>query len=78
MLDEGINLANCRVGIYANLNSSDRIIVQRLGRLLRHPEPIIVIPYYRNTRDEEIVKKMCENYNSELIKTITNINEIKL
>ena len=78
MLDEGINLINCRVGIYASLNSSDRMIVQKLGRLLRHPNPIIIIPYYKDTRDEEIVKKMCENYNSELITVINNINDLKL
>lgn len=78
MLDEGINLANCRIGVYATLNSSDRMITQKLGRILRHPKPIIIIPYYKYTRDEEIVKKMCENYNPDLIKTITNLSEIQL
>lgn len=78
MLDEGVNLTNCRIGIYASLNSSDRMIIQKLGRLLRHPNPIIIIPYYVGTRDEEIVKKMCLNYNEKLIKTITDINQIEL
>lgn len=78
MLDEGINLKGCRVGIYAALNSSERIIKQRLGRLLRHRDPIIIIPYFRNTRDEEIVQKMCEDYNPELIKTINDIKQIEL
>lgn len=78
MLDEGVNLANCRIGVYATLNSSDRMITQKLGRILRHPKPIIIIPYYKYTRDEEIVKKMCENYNPELVKTITNLDEMKL
>lgn len=32
MLNEGINLSSCRVGIYASLNSSDRIIKQKLGK----------------------------------------------
>ena len=76
MLDEGINLVNCRVGIYATLNSSERMIKQKLGRLLRHPKPIIIIPYYINTRDEEIVNKMCEDYNPQLIHRITNINKL--
>ena len=76
MLDEGVNLVNCRVGIYATLNSSDRMITQKLGRLLRHEEPIIIIPYYKYTRDEEIVKKMFEGYNREFIRVIHSINEI--
>lgn len=70
MLNEGVNLSECQVGIYAALNSSDRLIVQKTGRLLRHPDPIIVIPYFVNTRDEEIVNKMKENYNPELIKVV--------
>ena len=78
MLDEGINLTNCRVGVYAVLNSSERMVKQKLGRLLRHPEPVIIIPYYKDTRDEEIVRKMLEDYNSELVKTVSNLNEIKL
>lgn len=78
MLDEGVNLSNCRIGVYANLNSSVRMIKQRLGRLLRHKDPIIVIPYFTNTRDEEIVNKMCADYNEELVSTITNINNIQL
>lgn len=78
MLNEGINLAECRVGIYASLNSSERMIIQKMGRLLRHPEPIIIIPYYKNTRDEEIVQKMCENYNPELVKIIKDIKDLIL
>jgi superfamily II DNA or RNA helicase len=78
MLDEGVNLTNCRVGVYATLNSSDRMITQKLGRLLRHPEPILIIPYFKNTRDEEIVGKMIEDYNPELVTTITNLNQLTL
>lgn len=78
MLDEGINLADCRIGIYATLNSSERMIKQKLGRLLRHKKPIIIIPYYSNTREEEIVKTMCENYNPDLIKKIVDKKEILL
>ena len=70
VLNEGVNLHNCQIGIYANLNSSETIVAQRCGRLLRHPNPIIIIPYYKNTREEELMKKMLENYNPELIKTV--------
>jgi superfamily II DNA or RNA helicase len=77
ILDEGVNLRNCQIGIYANLNSSLRIVQQRLGRTLRHKNPIIIIPYYVGTRDEEIVHKMLEDYNPKLVKTIHNIEDIK-
>jgi superfamily II DNA or RNA helicase len=78
MLDEGMNLVNCRVGVYATLNSSERMIKQKLGRLLRHPSPIIIIPYFKATRDEEIVKTMLEDYNPELVSTITSLTELQL
>lgn len=78
MLNEGVNLVNCQVGIYANLNASKVITKQRLGRLLRHSQPIIIIPYYRNTRDEELIKKMREDYNPQKIHIISNIKEINL
>lgn len=78
MLNEGMNLTNCRVGIYGNLNSSEIIVKQRLGRILRHKDPIIIIPYYKNTREEELVDKMLEDYNPDLIKTINNIKDITL
>lgn len=78
MLNEGMNLVDCRIGLYANLNSSDIIIKQRLGRILRHKDPIIIIPYYVGTREGELVGKMLEDYNPELIKTIKDIKEITL
>lgn len=70
MLDEGLNLRDCRIGIYATLSSSEIRIKQRLGRILRHKDPLIIIPYYRNTRDEEIVKDMLKDYNPDLIQIV--------
>lgn len=67
---------NCQIGIYAVLNSSERMIKQKMGRLLRHKEPILVIPYFKNTRDEEIVNKMTEDYNPENIKIINDLKDI--
>lgn len=71
MLNEGCNLTSCRVGIYANLNSSEIIIKQRLGRILRHKNPLIIIPYFKDTRDEELVQKMMQDYNQELVSTMS-------
>ena len=78
ILDEGVNLKNCKIGVYAALNNSERMIKQRLGRLLRHKEPILIIPYYKFTRDEELVSKMCTDYDPEAITIINNLNELKI
>lgn len=76
MLNEGVNLVDCQVGIYANLNASEVIVKQRLGRILRHKNPIIVIPYFFGTRDEELVKKMMVDYNPQLVTTVTDIQQL--
>lgn len=76
MLNEGMNLINCKVGIYANLNSSETIVKQRLGRVLRHKNPIIIVPFFKNTRDEELKNKMLEDYNPELITVMETIKEL--
>jgi len=78
MLDEGINLVDCRVGIFANINSSERIQIQRLGRLLRHKNPIIIIPYFKNSREQEIIDEMLAGYNPELIVTYESISDLQL
>ena len=78
MLNEGMNLVNCQVGIYANLNSSDTIVKQRMGRLLRHENPVLIVPYFVGTRDEELAKKMLENYNPKLVTVINDYKEIKI
>lgn len=73
-----VNLTNCRIGIFCNLNSSEIVVKQRVGRILRHKSPIIILPYFKNTREEELVEKMIEEYSKDSIKIISNINEIKL
>lgn len=78
MLNEGVNLVNCKLGIFAALNSSKVLQKQKLGRLLRHKEPLIVIPYFVGTRDEELVKAMREDYNPDLIQEVTHPKDIKL
>lgn len=78
MLNEGVNLTNCRIGIFCNINSSEIIVKQRIGRILRHKKPIVIIPYFKNTREEELVQKMIEEYSKSSIKYITDIKDIKL
>lgn len=78
MLSEGMNLTNCRVGLFCNLNASEILSQQKFGRLLRHPKPIVIIPYFKDTRDEELKDKMLKDYDSSMIKEITDIKDIKL
>lgn len=78
MLNEGMNLVNCQIGVYANLNSSETIVKQRMGRLLRHPSPILIIPYYKDTREEELIREMVKDYNPSLITVINSISDIKI
>lgn len=76
MLNEGMNLVNCQIGIYNNLNSSEIIVKQRLGRILRHEKPVIIIPYYKDTREQELVDKMLEDYNPQLITVLDKYEQI--
>lgn len=78
ILNEGVNLTNCRIGIFCNLNSSEIVVKQRVGRILRHKSPIIILPYFKNTREGELIEKMTEEYSKDSIKVISNINEITL
>ena len=68
MLDEGQNLVDCQIGIFAYLTISKKLTVQRIGRILRHPNPIIILPYYKDTRDYEII---CSLYKQ--LKDVSNI-----
>ncbi len=76
ILNEGINLTDCKYGIFANIMASDTIQVQRIGRLLRHKEPVLIIPFYKDTREQEIVLKWMNGYNKNLIK-IMSFDELK-
>lgn len=76
ILNENANLVDCKYAIFANLSSSDIIIPQRLGRSMRHKKPVIIVPYYKNTREEEIVKKMFKDYNREFIRIVYSIKMI--
>lgn len=78
ILNENANLVDCKYAVFCNLSSSSIVIPQRLGRSLRHKSPVIVVPYYQGTREEEIVKKMFENYNQGFIKVIYSTNDITL
>lgn len=76
ILNENANLVDCKYAIFANLSSSEVIIPQRLGRAMRHKSPVIIVPFFKGTREEEIVNKMFEKYNKDFIRVINSIEEI--
>lgn len=76
MINEGVNLTNCQVGIFVAINSSEIMAIQKIGRILRHKKPIIYILYYKNTREEEIVNEIIKNYNPELITVVNNLKQL--
>lgn len=76
VLNEGVNLKNCQFGIFANINASGIIKVQRVGRILRHKHPVVIIPYYINSREEEIVNEWISEYNDKLIHTYNTLTEL--
>lgn len=78
MLNEGINLSDCELLIFVVYNVSEIMQIQKQGRGLRHKKPIFIMPYYKNTKEEQIVKDMIADYDKSLVTVVTNplsINE---
>jgi superfamily II DNA or RNA helicase len=76
ILNENANLVDCKYAVFCNISSSDVVIPQRLGRAMRHKTPVIIMPYYKGTREEEVIDKMLEGFNHDFIKVIHSIKEI--
>lgn len=68
---EGMNLKNIEAGVIVQLSGSELVTKQRFGRAMRSEEPIQYIFYYKNTRDEEYLKKAIEDLDKNFISTIT-------
>lgn len=75
MLQEGQNLNNIEVGVIIQLDGQERAFIQKFGRVLRADSPIQYVFYYSNTRDEEYLKSVLKNVDSEYI-TIMDRDEI--
>lgn len=76
ILNENANLVDCKYALFCNLSSSEISVPQRIGRSLRHPSPVIIIPFYKGTREEELVQNYIEGFKRENIKVIHSIQEI--
>ena len=75
MLQEGQNLTDIEAGIIIQLDGSERPIIQKLGRALRAEDPHQYIFYYKNTRDQEYLDKILEDFNSDYINQL-DINKL--
>lgn len=76
VLNEGANLVDCKYAVFANYSSSEICSAQRVGRSLRHKSPVIILPYYEATREEEIVNTMIESFKEESIHIIHSLKEL--
>ena len=76
ILNENANLVDCKYAIFANYSSSDICSTQRIGRSLRHKSPVIILPYYMNTREEEVLQDMIKDFNKNAIHTIHSLSEL--
>ena len=70
VLSEGVNLAKCKYGVFNYINSSNLLIVQKIGRILRDSHPVLIVPYFENTREQELVEKIIEPFSKEKIITV--------
>lgn len=47
-------------------------------RILRHKNPILIFPYFKNTREEEIVNdRILNTFKPENIKTVKGLSELR-
>lgn len=71
MLKEGMNLTNIEVGIISQLDGQERSFIQKMGRALRNPtNPEAYILYFKETQDEEYLRRAILKVDSAYVKTI--------
>ena len=76
VLNEGANLVDCKYAVFANYSASEICSAQRLGRSLRHKSPVIILPYYKDTREQEIVDEMIHDFNSKNIFVCPSLKDL--
>lgn len=77
VLNEGANLVDCKYAVFANYSSSEAVGPQRLGRSLRHKSPVIIMPYYVDTREQEIVEEMLKPFNKDSINIAYSMSDLR-
>ena len=67
-LIEGQNLNNIEVGVLGQLGGTDRITVQSIGRIMRSDEPVIYVPIFDGTKDDDYLCYLTLNIPEKYIK----------
>lgn len=67
MLTEGQNLKDIQTGVIVQLDGTERLFIQKSGRAMRAENPEIIIFYFKDTKDEDYLKKALEGVNKEYV-----------
>lgn len=78
MIQEGQNLTDIEAGVIIQLDGQERAFIQKTGRAMRAESPTLYVFYYSNTRDEDYLKNVLENIDSEYITEVDNIYELRV
>lgn len=67
VLDEGVSVYDVDAAVIIQTSGSEIQNVQRTGRSLLSTTPLIIILYYKNTRDQEYVEKFVKQFNPDYV-----------
>lgn len=70
VLDEGVSVYNVDAAVIIQTSGSEIQNIQRTGRSLLSTTPLIIILYYKGTRDQEYVEKFVKQFNSDYVQWI--------
>lgn len=67
MLDRGIEIRNIDASIILQVSASDASITQKASRNLLDDSPFLILPFYKETKDEEWVKSFVSKFDPKYI-----------
>ena len=67
-LIEGQNLNDIHCGVIGQLGNSNRVTVQEIGRVLRSKKPVVYVPVFDDTKDDNFLFTITNNIPKEYIK----------
>lgn len=70
-LVEGANLKDLEAVIIGQLDSKERLFIQKVGRAMRSESPEIYVFYFKGTRDETYLNQALEGIDKQYIDTIS-------
>lgn len=70
MLTEGTNLKNIEAGVLIQLDKTERTMIQKFGRTLRSEHPKMYFFRFLDTVDDELVKNIAWNIDSEYLTNV--------